>query len=42
LEIEAGTVKLEYAPMEDNVAEIFTKPATKVNLEKFKPFIMWK
>ena len=41
-EIQAGTVKLEYVPTEENVADIFTKPATKVKLEKFKPFIMGK
>ena len=28
-EIQAGTVKLEYIPTEDNIADIFTKPATK-------------
>ena len=39
-EIQAGNVKLEYVPTEDNVADIFTKPATKVKLEKFKSFIM--
>ena len=41
-EIQAGTVKLEYVPTEDNVADIFTKPATKAKLEKFQPFIMGK
>lgn len=41
-EIQAGTVKLEYVPTEENVADIFTKQATKVKLEKFKPFIMGK
>ena len=41
-EIQAGTVKLEYVPTEDNEADIFTKPATKAKLEKFKLFIMGK
>ena len=39
-EIQSGTVKLEYVPTEDNVADIFTKPDTRAKLEKFKPFIM--
>ena len=41
-ETQTGTAKLEYVPTEDNVPDIFTKPATKVKLEKFKPFIMGK
>ena len=41
-EIQAGTIKLEYVPAEDNVADIFTKPATTATLEKLKPFIMGK
>ena len=41
-EIQAGTIKLDYIPTEGNVADIFTKPATKAKLEKFKNFIMGK
>lgn len=41
-EIQAGTIKLDYIPTKDNVADIFTKPATKAKLEKFKHFIMGK
>ena len=37
-----GTIKLAYIPTEDNVANIFTKPATKTKLEKFKQLIMGK
>ena len=37
-----GSIKLAYIPTEDNVANIFTKPATKTKLEKFKQLIMGK
>ena len=39
-EIQKGNVRLQYVTTEDNVADIFTKPATKAKLEKFKHFIM--
>ena len=39
-EIQKGNVRLQYVTTEDNVADIFTKPATKAKLEKFKYFIM--
>ena len=41
-EIQPGTIKLDYIPTEENVADIFTKPATKAKLEEFKHFIMGK
>eukprot|EP00794_Sanderia_malayensis_P006416 gene6416-7147_t len=31
-----------YVPTDDNVADVFTKPATRVKLDKFRPFIMGK
>ena len=41
-EIQNGNVNLQYVPTDDNVADIFTKPATRFKLEKFKTFIMGK
>ena len=38
-EIQNGNVKLQYVRTDNNVADIFTKPATRVKLEKFKNFI---
>lgn len=34
-QIQSKTVQLFYVPSKDNIADIFTKPATKVNLRKF-------
>lgn len=39
-EIQNGNVKLQYIQTDNNVADIFTKPATRVKLEKFKNFIL--
>ena len=39
-EIQNGNVNLQYVPTDDNVADIFTKPATKAKLVKFQTFIM--
>jgi hypothetical protein len=33
-EVQKGTIQLIYVPSEQNVADIFTKPATRVKLEK--------
>ena len=38
-EIRSGKIELQYIPTEDNVADIFTKPVTKVKLDRFKTFI---
>ena len=37
-EIRSGKIELQYVPTEDNVADIFTKPVTKLKLERFKTF----
>ena len=39
-EIQNGNVKLQYVRTDNNVADIFTKPATRVKLEKLKNFIL--
>lgn len=39
-EIQSGNVKLQYILTDSNVADIFTKPATRVKLERFRNFIM--
>ena len=38
-EIQNENVKLQYVRTDNNVADIFTKPTTRVKLEKFKNFI---
>ena len=38
-EIARGRVVVKYCPTENMVADIMTKPVTKVKLEKFKGFI---
>ena len=35
LEVQKGVLQLEYVPSEDNVADVFTKPVTRVRLNKF-------
>ena len=35
LEIQIGCIQLEYVQSEHNVADIFTKPASKARLGKF-------
>jgi hypothetical protein len=39
-EIQVGIISLKYVPSEDNIADIFTKPASKGKLEKFKHFML--
>ena len=38
-EINSGIISLEYTPTDMNVADIFTKPMTKVKLDKFSKII---
>ena len=38
-EIRSGKIELQYVPTEDNATDIFTKPVTKLKLERFKTFI---
>ena len=42
LEIQIGNINLQYVPTDCNVADIFTKPVTKIKLEKFRSLIMGK
>lgn len=35
IEIQKGTIKLSYIPMEENVANLFTKPISRTKLNKF-------
>ena len=35
-QIQSGRIKLHYIPTSENIADIFTKPATKKNLMRFK------
>ena len=39
LNVKDGKVVLKYCPTNDMLADLMTKPATKVQLEKFKPLI---
>ena len=39
-EIQNRNVTLEYVATEDNIADIFTKPAAKIKLQKFKGIIL--
>lgn len=41
-EVKEDRVSLEYVPTKENIADIFTKPASKENLEKFKDIILGK
>ena len=41
-EVSRGTVKLVYIPTNENVADIFTKPVSKVKLDTFGSFISGK
>ncbi|XP_028391792.1 uncharacterized protein LOC114516495 isoform X1 [Dendronephthya gigantea] len=41
-EVKEGRVSLEYVSTEENIADIFTKPASKIKLEKFKETILGK
>ena len=41
-EVREDRVSLEYVPTKENIADIFTKPASKENLEKFKDIILGK
>ena len=38
-EVQQGTVSIRYIASEDNLADIFTKPVSRIRLDKFKPFI---
>ena len=39
-EVQKGFISLNYVPTEENIADIFTKPASKGKLERFRPFLM--
>ena len=39
LNVKDGKVVLKYCPTNDMLADLMTKPATKVQLEKFKPLM---
>jgi hypothetical protein len=41
-EVRTGSIVLAYIPTDENVADIFTKPVSKVKLDKFGPFISGK
>ena len=41
-EVRTGSIVLAYIPTDENVADIFTKPVSKVKLYKFGPFISGK
>ena len=34
-EVQEGQINLEYVPSEENVADVFTKPASKIKLDNF-------
>ena len=38
-EIRSGKIESQYIPTKDNVANIFTKPITKLKLNRFETFI---
>lgn len=40
--IEKETIKLQYCPSNNMVADLFTKPATKLNLDKFRETLFGK
>ena len=37
-EISNGLMKVQYVPSEENPADVFTKPVSKVKMQKFKTF----
>ena len=41
-EVKEDRVSLEYVPTKENIADIFTKPASKEKLVKFKDIILGK
>ena len=41
-EIQKGQISLEYIPTEENVADVFTKPASRVKLERFRGIMLDK
>ena len=41
-EIQEGRISLEYIPTEENVADVFTKPASRVKLESFRGIMLGK
>ena len=38
-EAQQGAISLRYIASEDNLADIFTEPVSKVRMDKFKHFI---
>ena len=38
-EVQQSAVSIRYIASEDNLADIFTKPVSRVRLDKFKPLI---
>lgn len=41
-EIQEGRISLEYVPTEENVADVFTKPASRIKLERFRRIMLGK
>jgi hypothetical protein len=41
-QVETGILNLKYVKSNSNVADIFTKPATKAKLIEFSPYIFCK
>ena len=41
-EIQEGRISLEYIPTEENVADVFTKPVSRVKLESFRGTMLGK
>lgn len=39
-EVQKGSIQLKHIVTDKNVADIFTKPVSKVKLEKFRTFIL--
>ena len=41
-EIQEGRINLEYIPSEENIADVFTKPASKIKLDSFGGIMLGK
>ena len=39
-EISEGRLSIQYIPSDDNIADVFKKPLSSVELKKFKPMLM--
>ncbi|RUS90533.1 hypothetical protein EGW08_001710 [Elysia chlorotica] len=39
-EISKGLMKVQYVPSEENLADVFTKPVSRVKMQKFKALLM--